>query len=31
MGKVLYFYQMDNILEDNLKQIYRMEKVYLEH
>ena len=31
MEKVLYFYQMDNILEDNLKLIYRMEKEYLEH
>lgn len=31
MEKVLYFYQMENILEDNLKLIYRMEKEYLEH
>lgn len=31
MEKVLYFYQMENILEENLKLIYRMEKEYLEH
>lgn len=31
MEKVLYFYQMDNILEENLKQIYQMGKEYLEH